>query len=301
MQEKEWLGADLIFDIDGKDLELPCVPSHSFLLCSNCNLATAFDEHLSVFACPSCGSSKADSTSIPCVKCIDASKREVRKLLGFLTGDFGISKESVKVYFSGNNGFHIHVSDKQFESLDSSARADLAGYVLGLSFMPESIGVRKGNNESLAVVKFPRGGIAHGWRNKIAQRLKIDSSSTLRLQHIVANAGGYVKFKTELENTAREIGVSIDAQVTSDIHRIFRMPGTLNSKSGLSKASCADLDSFDPFSDACVLGDINVGIRTKCPVKLRLKGKLFNISKESAEIPAFAAVYLICKGLAEPI
>ncbi|WP_415283707.1 hypothetical protein [Candidatus Nitrososphaera sp. FF02] len=36
MQEKQWLGADLIFDIDGKDLNLPCVPSHSYPVCSNC-------------------------------------------------------------------------------------------------------------------------------------------------------------------------------------------------------------------------------------------------------------------------
>src|SRR5215217_4025417 len=33
MQEKQWLGADMIFDIDGKDLGLPCVPSHSYLVC----------------------------------------------------------------------------------------------------------------------------------------------------------------------------------------------------------------------------------------------------------------------------
>jgi DNA primase small subunit len=36
MQEKQWLGADLIFDIDGKDLHLPCVPSHSYPSCTNC-------------------------------------------------------------------------------------------------------------------------------------------------------------------------------------------------------------------------------------------------------------------------
>jgi len=29
MQEKQWLGADLIFDIDAKDLHLPCELSHS--------------------------------------------------------------------------------------------------------------------------------------------------------------------------------------------------------------------------------------------------------------------------------
>jgi DNA primase small subunit len=95
------------------------------------------------------------------------------------------------------------------------------------------------------------------------------------------------------------MGVKIDPQVTTDVHRVFRMPGTLNSKSGLSKAKSSDLYSFDPFVDACLLGDGNVSVRVKTPVKLKLKRNSFNISKESAEIPAYAAVYLMCKGLAE--
>jgi DNA primase small subunit len=77
------------------------------------------------------------------------------------------------------------------------------------------------------------------------------------------------------------------------------MPGTLNSKSGLSKTKSRDLYSFDPFVDACLLGDDKISLRVKTPVKLKLKGSSFNISNESAEIPAYAAVYLMCKGLAE--
>ena len=35
MQEKQWIGADLIFDIDAKDLHLPCEPTHSYFVCIN--------------------------------------------------------------------------------------------------------------------------------------------------------------------------------------------------------------------------------------------------------------------------
>jgi DNA primase small subunit len=223
----------------------------------------------------------------------------LKKLLGFLTGDIGIDQLAIRTYFSGNNGFHIHVSDDQFVTLDSSARSDLAGYLSGAGLLPESLGVRKGNNESLCVVKFPRGGIAYGWRNKLAEKLKIDGSSPLKLQHIVTQAGGYSAFKSSLDRTARELGVKIDAQVTTDVHRIFRMPGTLNGKSGLAKTVFINPESFDPFRDSCVLGDNKVIIKLRCPVRLRLKGKPFKISKESAELPAYAAVFLICKGLAE--
>lgn len=39
-------------------------------------------------------------------------------------------------------------------------------------------------------------------------------------------------------------GVSLDTQVTSDIHRIFRMPGSLNNKSGMPKVRVKDLDNM---------------------------------------------------------
>jgi DNA primase small subunit len=77
------------------------------------------------------------------------------------------------------------------------------------------------------------------------------------------------------------------------------MPGTLHSKSGLAKQKCADLDSFDPFTEACVLGTMHVKVKLKTHVKLKLKGKSFNLSKELEELPAYAAVYLVCKGLAD--
>lgn len=299
MHEKGWQGAFLIFDIDGKDLDLPCVPSHSFIVCATCKSTAAPLNRESKFACTSCGGSKSDVVSIPCIKCIEAAKKELKKLLGFLMKDIGIEQDSVGVYFSGNNGFHVHVIDEEFAALDSYARSDLAGYVAGLGLMPESVGVRKGSNDNLAYVKFPRGGISYGWRNKMAELFKIDGSSVLRLQNIVAQTGGYSAFKTVLEKNAHELGVRIDAQVTSDVHRIFRLPGTLNSKSGLAKIKCINIDSFDPFTDSCLLSDNMITVRLRCPVKFRLRGKTYNIAKESAELHAYAAVYLICKGLAE--
>src|ERR671922_334235 len=79
MQEKRWLGADLIFDIDGKDLGMPCVPSHSYSVCTYCGYVSTppseqDEEEGSSYSCPSCGSKKTDQVSIPCSKCIDGSK-----------------------------------------------------------------------------------------------------------------------------------------------------------------------------------------------------------------------------------
>ncbi|HEV8405103.1 MAG TPA: DNA primase small subunit domain-containing protein [Nitrososphaera sp.] len=302
MQEKEWLGADLIFDIDGKDLHLPCVSSHSYFVCANCGHASASTPNEKKgYACPLCTSKQSDSVSIPCAKCIDGSKKEVRRLVEFLTGDLGMQQADIEAYFSGNNGFHIHISNNAYVPLDPQARSDLVGYLSGSGLMAESVGVRKGNAENLFFIKFPKSGLEYGWRGRIADKLKIDGSSIIKLKHIVEQKGGYTSFKVDLDRMAREMGVRIDPQVTTDVHRVFRVPGTLNSKSGLAKMKCDDLDSFDPFADTCLLDDSKVSVRVKTPVKLKLKGMSFNISKESAELPAYAAVYLVCKGLAEAI
>jgi DNA primase small subunit len=300
MQEKQWLGADLIFDIDGKDFDLPCVPSHSYPLCMDCGYALPpiLDQAKS-YSCLSCGCKKADYVSLPCSKCIEASKKEVRRLTEFLMVDLGIEQNNISIYFSGNNGFHIHINDDGYTRLDPQARSELVSYLSGIGLMSESIGVRKSNTEDLFFIKYPRSGLAYGWKRRIADKLKIDISSTIKLKYIVRQRGGYNAFKVELDRMAKEMGVRLDPQVTTDVHRVFRMPGTLNSKSGLAKARCSDIYSFDPFVDACLLGDGKISVSLKAPIKLKLMKKSFNISKESAEMPAYAAVYLMCKGLAE--
>jgi DNA primase small subunit len=303
MQDKHWLGADLIFDIDGKDLDMPCVPSHSYSVCINCGYVCppGQDEkkRSSYYSCPSCSCKKADHVSIPCNKCIDGSKSQARRLIDFLLGDIGLEHTAINVYFSGNNGFHVHINDDACSSLDPQARSDLVAYLSGTGLLLESIGVRKTNTEDLFYVKFPKSGLAHGWRRRIAEKLKIDMTSAIKLKNIVNQKGGYNAFKVEVDRLAKGMGVRIDPQVTTDVHRVFRMPGTLNSKSGLSKTKSSDLNSFDPFVDSCLLGDGNVSVKVKTPVKLKLKRNSFNISKESADLPAYAAVYLMCKGLAE--
>jgi DNA primase small subunit len=62
---------------------------------------------------------------------------------------------------------------------------------------------------------------------------------------------------------------------------------------------CKNLESFDPLIDACLLGDKEVNVDVKVPIKLKLKGQLFDIKKQTLRLPLYVAVYLICKGLAE--
>ena len=97
MRKKDWQGADLIFDIDAKDLHLECRPSHTCVICGECgNVSNNTSE------CTQCSSTKHTTSSLPCKKCIDAAKKEVLKLIDTARG-FG----SNRTYFS-NEGFHVH-------------------------------------------------------------------------------------------------------------------------------------------------------------------------------------------------
>jgi len=84
-----------------------------------------------------------------------------------------------------------------------------------------------------------------------------------------------------------------------DIHRIFRLPGSINSKSGLTKILCTDLTKFDPYTDASFLNDDSVEVLVNCPIEFKLKNKKFGpYINEKISLPTYAAVYLICKKLA---
>jgi len=84
-----------------------------------------------------------------------------------------------------------------------------------------------------------------------------------------------------------------------DIHRIFRLPGSINSKSGLAKIHCDNLSKFDPYVEASFLSDDSVEVFANCPIEFRLKNKKFGpYINEKVTIPTYAAVYMICKKLA---
>jgi DNA primase small subunit len=216
-------------------------------------------------------------------------------LFNYLKTDIGIPQDSFTTYFSGNNGFHVYIENVQFEALDSFARSDLAGYLMGIGIIPESFGLRK-NPTGKHGIRFRKTNFSYGWRRRIADKINIDSPP--KIEKLVEKMGGYSGFKTFLQETAMSLGVKLDPQVTSDVHRIFRLSGSLNSKSGLAKIQVTNLDSFDPFSDACLLSKDPITVSIKCPVVLSLKGKTFKLSRETTTLPTYAAIYLMCKGIA---
>lgn len=290
MSEKDWKGADLIFDIDAKDLNLDCRDTHMCCKCNSCQSVVKQE-----ISCAACGSTKLETISVTCKNCIDESKNEVDRLFGILTEDLGIQKEEIQVYFSGNEGFHVYVVNSDYQTLDSRERADLADYVMFNGIIPETLGMNKQNNSKSILPDINE----KGWRGRIAKEIFGSKSKRVKIVQEILS-GGYSAFQAKLEALRPKVGVKIDPKVTMDVHRIFRLGGSLNSKSGLSKIICKDLKSFDPFSDACLLDDEKVEIIANCPISFKLKNKKYGpYEKEKITVPKYVAVYMICKGLAD--
>jgi len=291
--EKGWKGADLIFDIDLKDLLLPCREEHTFYICSLCKVINKYDTGI----CPNCKDTKTLQNTIPCNKCIKELKKETKNLIEFLRKDFGIKDENVEVSFSGNTGFHITVFEEDYRMLNSKCRSDIVSYLMGKNLLLDSFGVRSLKDGDM--IKIPLSGYSFGWRKRIAEKIKFSEVSSDKLNKLIKKFGGYESFKNEVTKFILEMGIKIDPQVTTDIHRIFRMVGSLNSKSGLSKIVCKNLDKFDLFEDSSLFSDdkyIEISLNTS--LSLNFKGKKYLLDKDSTSVPLSLAVYLISKKIA---
>jgi len=290
MSEKDWKEADLIFDIDAKDLKLSCRRDHT---CFKCNSCQNVNEQYS--KCVKCNSDKFDLISVTCQNCITEAKKEVKKLIHILTEDLNINEEKIQVYFSGNEGFHVHVANSEYQTLDSRERADLADYLMFNGVMPETLGINKQTSSKISLPDIGE----RGWRGRAAREIFTSKSKRPKIiQEILL--GGYSTFQSRIEEMRQKIGVRIDPKVTMDVHRIFRLGGSINSKSGLSKIPCKNLESFNPFSDACLLGDEKVDVLANYPISFKLKNKKYGpYVNETISVPKHAAVYMICKGLAD--
>jgi len=293
MSEKDWKEADLIFDIDAKDLNLDCRKDHTCIKCLGCGEISSLQ-----LTCPSCKSNKIEIKSVTCKNCINGAKQVVFKLREILEEDLGIKKEKIQVYFSGNEGFHIHVTDSDYQKLGSRERNDLVDYIMFRGVMPETFGVKKYYKEKNMDRSFFADFDDKGWRGRASKHIFGSKSKRSKvISEIITN--GYSIFQQKLENLKDVIGVKIDPNVTIDIHRIFRLPGSLNSKSGMSKILCENLEKMNPFSDACFIDDEKTDIVANCPIQFSLKNKKFGpYNNEKITIPKYAAIYLICKGLA---
>lgn len=287
MDLKVWLSADLIFDIDIKDMHLSCIDNHTIPICPNCKRIEPSK------TCNICNIS-IRYVNISCSNCIDAGKEQVKRVLDIMN-DLG--SFDVEVYFSGNNGFHLHMQDEELSLLDSEGRREIVDYVRGEGLIPEVFGINRKKNNVETIRKVIKA--TKGWKGRIIRELLTKKDEDQLFRSLIRKK--YESFQKELEAITKRLSAySVDPVVTTDIHRIFRLQGSLSSKSGLAKIKIGDIDNFKPYNDASLLDDEVVKVHVYNAPRFSLNNNNFGPYKDiDVSIPLYAAVYLICKGLAD--
>jgi DNA primase small subunit len=89
--------------------------------------------------------------------------------------------------------------------------------------------------------------------------------------------------------------------VTTDIHRLIRLPWTLHGKTGWLAHTVAidELEDYDPLTSAIALTDGNEKVYVRRAPRFRIGDEFYGpYEEEQVELPMAAAVFLLCKNAA---
>jgi len=328
MDKKEWQGADLIFDIDADHIPTPCNKIHDTWTCNNCNFS---GKGITPEKCPACNSQKFTTNTWPCEVCLDSAKIETLKLLDMLTKDFGFSEKEIHVFFSGHRGYHITVESETVKTLDAIARKEIVDYVscLGMDVSPRSLSAKNHRETPIStetqianfgwlkhltngIQKFIANAKDEDYRNiglkrNVIEALKQHRESILKNLRIkekpvFAKGIGPDAWKKIITHVMKLQSAKIDTVVTTDIHRLIRLPDTLHGKTGLKKIefSISGIDVFDPFKDAIAFKEGQTMVNVFEAPEFRSGDEVFGPYKnQKVELPTAIALLLICKERAE--
>lgn len=236
-----------------------------------------------------------------CDECLGKAKDEVIKLNeNFLEPDFGIKKSELSINFSGNRGYHVHINSEIYKDLDKNARSELIDYLRCTDFDSREFVKKHPTYESPSWF----GRIARDLHKKIEEKkirtTKRDEYLSEIEKGIWENAANSSWFYRELENSINELRCNVDEQVTTDIHRLIRLPNSIHGESMLLAKKVNDLNKFDPLKDTIILNNeyIDIEIIEEIP-EIRLGNDVFekNNNKKTS-VPKYYAAYLIGKGVA---
>jgi DNA primase small subunit len=328
MEKKGWLGADLIFDIDADHIPTTCNKIHDEWTCEACHFAGI---GITPEKCPVCGGQKFAAKTWLCQECLDSAKLETVKLLDMLANDFGLGEKDVHVFFSGHRGYHVHVESKSVLELDPVARKEIVDYVTGLGFNIGPDNIAGKTPSKAALQRMPRLSDI-GWRGRLASqmhsfilRAEANDLVNIGVKRRVAETliqskdsvlknwndiGSYGPAKGAGPETWKRIAEScfaastskVDTVVTTDIHRLIRLTGSLHGKTGLRKVEfpVSRIDDFDPFKIGVAFKGGRVTVSTNDVPEFRLGGETFGPYKDcKVDLPVAVAVLLICQDRAE--
>ncbi|MHA1917114.1 MAG: DNA primase small subunit domain-containing protein [Candidatus Ranarchaeia archaeon] len=329
MKDKIWKGSDLIFDIDADHFFTSCREEHDSWICKKCGNR---GKGIKPVACSKCGSIQFQESTWMCENCLDVAKDQVFKLVDdFLLNDFGISKNEIKIVFSGHRGYHVHVISDLLSEMSASARREIVDYVIGRGINFEKLGLMKTKGSRFVGPSLKE----DGWKGRLVKSLckyinevelgeleKLDDWTTQKAKKLLRNKEsiinklssssptyesisgiGYEQWVSLSKASIMDYGVKIDEPVTGDIHRLIRLPGSLHGKTGLKTQiiKYKDLEAYDPFRNPVAFGgelDIHV---TNSP-KFRMGDIEYEPMKNQwVKLDKAAGIYLLAKRAADNI
>lgn len=328
MERKGWLGADLIFDIDADHIPTSCSKIHDEWTCEKCQMKGI---GVAPEKCPVCGGEKFATKTWPCEECLGSAKFETVKLLDMLRRDFGFAEKELHVFFSGHRGYHVHVENAAANDLDSMARKEIVDYVIGLG-LEVGFQDRHGRLQDNEDLQNPPNLGDLGWRGRLTAKMYdfileanvndlveigvkkktaetivqnrkdiLQKWKTIGPYHAVKGVG-LETWKKVAELCANSSAASIDTVVTTDVHRLIRLTGTLHGKTGLKKVEfpASEIAGFDPFKSAVAFNGGTATVYVSDAPQFRLGEQTFGPFKKcTAELPIAAALLLVCKDRAE--
>ena len=295
MQEKQWMGADLIFDLDA--------------------------DHL------------PNANNMSYEEALRAVKEELEKLIDFLIEDFGFGEDELEIYFSGGRGYHCHVHNKKVLDLGSQERREIVDYLTGRGLDFKEIIKEKRIGGEITIEIDMEGGwekrIAdaiiqffedirkmekeeaikklmeiEGVGNKTAEDV-YNSLTAERMRRIKAGLlDQATAIKKILKPLVKKVAVSLysqtDEPVTADIKRLIRLPGSLHGKTGfrVTKVNVDKIEEFEPLRDAVVFKDNKVKIKVEKPFKIKMMDEEYDLKKGIAKVPEYLAVFAIARKFA---
>ncbi len=303
MGAKGWRGADLVFDLDADHLPGvdPDVDSYAAML--------------------------------------TACKQETLDLLGMLEHEFAF--EDISIVFSGNRGYHVHIRDSGVDALTREARRELVEYIRGEGLVFDAFVSTETIHGRGGLAERRRLHTAGGWGQRVHQELLeyltplrdkpsdevierlgsfdgIGATRAASVARVVENrwdaveAGeidlhpDFVRFvRIFAEHKVAGSGPAIDEPVTTDIHRLIRLPGSLHGASGLvvQPVERGELETFDPLDDALAptftTAEITIDVRE--PTAVTLGGDAFDLPRGEVVVPEFVGIYLMARGRAEKV
>ena len=301
MIDKEWMGADLIFDLDA--------------------------DHLPEME-------EVKKGKIPFSKLMDYIREQTYRLVvDVLLGDFGLNENDLLITFSGGRGYHVHVRTPEVLTLPSGARREIADYLTGKGLDLNKILIDAGytkeypirgkgvERKNIGVEKLPKKE-SKGWQGIITRYIhqtldnlrKLDKEERknnmekLGLKNITFNSKNTneeifnkmpkASKKRLVRIALKETAIHPDEPVTGDIHRLIRLPGSLHGGSGL-KVTVMDstkLETFDPMKEATAFGDDLVKVRSIVNRPVTMGDGLAKLKPNSVvELPEKVAIYFMAR------